>query len=206
VPDAPVTLAYVAAATLVLLWTTTTSALSGAAAGAAIARALAVVPFRYWSSPVDAYRLLTYVFAHVDGAHYMGNITSILLLGPALEARWGAATLAGVAATSTVATGLINAAALGTGLVGSSGLVMTLLLLSAATATAWRGGDAGVAEVPLSFVALVALHAGRELVSAFTDDGVSRLAHLVGMACGFLWLPAAVRWQASRRPPPQHRD
>ena len=158
-----------------------------------------MVPLRYFVSARGAggagwARLLLYPLAHRDWGHLLSNLASVLLAGPAVEARLGSARTAALLALSAAATGLAHACAVaGAGLIGASGIALTLLVLLAAgdlraaqaAARGGAGGAGGVLLLPLPLLLLLALHAAREVGGALAGDaGVSHFAHLLGLAAG----------------------
>ena len=148
---------------------------------------LAIFPLRYLHNlPWDAYRLFTWPLVHKSFSHAWGNLTTLLLLGPPLEERIGSARLFGVLAVTASATGCIHAALFSNGLIGASGLVMCLLLLSASHAARYSPAT-GVYELPLSFLVLAVTYVTREVAAMGQDDGISRIAHLLGVACGVIF-------------------
>src|SRR5687768_16510925 len=54
-----------------------------------LTKALAVYPLRFLRSPWQWHRLISYVVAHNNFSHAWSNLTTVLLLGPALEERYG---------------------------------------------------------------------------------------------------------------------
>lgn len=149
--------------------------------------ALAIYPVRYLHSlPWDAYRLFTWPLVHRNFSHAWGNLATLLLLGPPLEDRLGSWRLAAILAVTAAATGCLHAALFSNGLIGASGLVMCLLLLSASHAARYSPAS-GVYELPLSFLVLSVTYVVREVAAMGQDDGISRLAHLLGVACGVLF-------------------
>ena len=47
-------------------------------------------------SPMTWIRAFTHLFGHADWAHFVGNMSYLLLIGPMLEEKYGSKTLAGV--------------------------------------------------------------------------------------------------------------
>ena len=80
-------------------------------------------------------------------------------------------------AVTALVTGLLQLL-LGDGvLLGASGVVFMMILLASMANIRQR-------EIPLTFIAVVILFIGREVVSAFKADQVSQMAHIVGGAVG----------------------
>ena len=64
-----------------------------------------------------------------------------------------------------------------TGLYGASGIVFMLILLSSLSRV--KSG-----HIPLTFILVVALFLGKEILNSLRPDGVSQFAHIVGGLCG----------------------
>jgi membrane associated rhomboid family serine protease len=81
---------------------------------------------------------------------------------------------------TALATGLM-ALALGTGVMGASGIAFMMILLASMANV--RGG-----EVPLTFIAVATIYLGGEIVAGLhANDGISHMAHLTGGAVGALF-------------------
>jgi membrane associated rhomboid family serine protease len=81
---------------------------------------------------------------------------------------------------TAIATAILNMLLVHAGLLGASGIVFMLILLSSFTNI--RQG-----EIPITFILIVVLYIVRELVNAFTPDTVSQLAHIAGGIIGGLF-------------------
>ena len=125
----------------------------------------------------DYFRLVSHVLGHEGWGHLAGNVMLILLLGPLLEEKYGSWPLLEMIAITAAVTGVVNVLLSDHGLLGASGVAFMMIVLSSLASL--RGG-----EVPLTFVLVVVLFIGAELLAGFRDDAVSQLAHIVGGACG----------------------
>ena len=135
-----------------------------------------------FSDPLTYVRLFGHVLGHTGYSHYMGNMLLLLLVGPTVESRCGSrATLIYFLITAAV-TGLIHYAFFpGSVLLGASGLVFMLIVLSSFTDTK-KGG------VPVTMILVVALYLGREIIDGLVvKDSVSQLTHIVGGICGLVF-------------------
>ena len=129
--------------------------------------------------------LLTYVrfFGHVLGhsgyAHYIGNIVLILVLGPNLEDRFGSWNLLWAIVITAVVSGLVQFIFFpGTALLGASGIVFMMILLSSF-------GGVRNGTIPTTLILVAIFYLGGELWDAiFVDDNVSQLTHIIGGICG----------------------
>jgi membrane associated rhomboid family serine protease len=125
-------------------------------------------------------RLFTHVLGHENWLHLMSNFAFILLIGPVLEEKYGSWPLLVMMLVTALVTGLLNELFFSTGLMGASGIVFMLILLSSFTNI--RSG-----EIPLTFVLIVVLYLAREVIDAFSHDNISQFAHIIGGICGGLF-------------------
>lgn len=130
-------------------------------------------------TPLFFVRLFGHVLGHSGYAHFAGNIVLFLVVGPPLEEKYGSkALLAGILLTALVS-GLLQCALFPhTALLGASGIVFMLILLSSLA-----GMKAG--SIPLTLILVAVIYLGQELYSGlFVQDNVAHFMHLVGGACG----------------------
>ncbi len=124
-------------------------------------------------------RLFGHVLGHVSWEHYMGNMVLLLVVGPPLEEKYGSWTLLWCMLFTAIVTGLVHCVwDPGTVLLGASGIVFMLIMLS--SLAGMRGG-----AIPITLILVAVIYLGGELVAAFTgDDSVSQLTHIIGGLCG----------------------
>lgn len=130
-------------------------------------------------TPLFFVRLFGHVLGHSGYAHFAGNMVLFLVVGPPLEEKYGSkALLAGILLTALVS-GLLQCALFPhTALLGASGIVFMLILLSSLA-----GMKAG--SIPLTLILVAVIYLGQELYSGlFVQDNVAHFMHLVGGACG----------------------
>lgn len=136
-------------------------------------------------SPLFYLRLFTYVLGHDGMAHFMGNFTIILLVGPMLEEKYGSKRLALMIAVTALITGLISVIFFpATALLGASGVAFMMILLSS-----YANSKEG--EIPLTLIFVAVLYLGSEVINGiFVSDDISQLGHIIGGLCGgvFGWL------------------
>lgn len=131
-------------------------------------------------SPLSYVRIFTQVLGHTSWAHLSGNMTHILLVGPACEREFGMYNLLRImgwtAAASAVAHMLFGPA---NGIqIGASGVVFMLILLNSLI-------EARIGRLPLTFVVQVALWCSKEVSAQFfSNDQVSHVGHLTGAIVG----------------------
>lgn len=129
---------------------------------------------------LDYLRLFTYVLGHKSWLHLMSNFSFVLLIGPVLEEKYRSGPILLMLVVTALATGILNVLLFNTGLMGASGIVFMLILLSSFTNI--RSG-----EVPLTFILVVALFLAKEILNAFAEDDISQFAHILGGFCGSLF-------------------
>lgn len=138
-----------------------------------------LIGFNY-KSVLDYFRLFTHVLGHSDWNHLLGNFAYILLLGPLLEERYGSKMLLLMIVVTAFVTGVINVCLIPRTLLGASGIVFMLIVLASIT-------NIEKNVIPLSFVFVVVLFLGRELINAPKTENISTVAHIAGGLCGSMF-------------------
>ena len=130
-------------------------------------------------NPLTWVRCVTHVFGHADWGHLMNNLMLLLILGPMLEEKYGTANLVVVMAVTAVVTGIVNMLFFpGVALLGASGIVFAMILLSSITSA-----EAGT--VPLTFIIVAVVYIGQQVYQGlFVADNISQMGHIVGGLVG----------------------
>ncbi|KAA3615329.1 MAG: rhomboid family intramembrane serine protease [Calditrichaeota bacterium] len=136
-----------------------------------------VYPDMPFQDPASWFRLVSHVVGHANAGHLVNNFVFILLLGPMLEEKYGTKRLFIFVLITALVTGLLNNFFFETGLLGASGVVFMFILL--ASFSNYRAG-----EIPLTFVLIIILFLGQEIIRAFSSDNISQFAHIIGGFCG----------------------
>ncbi|MBU5676969.1 rhomboid family intramembrane serine protease [Alkaliphilus sp. MSJ-5] len=135
----------------------------------------------YRSSLADIFfyfRLIGHVLGHADLQHFLGNFLIILLIGPILEEKYGSRVIIRMMLITAIITGILNILLFDTALLGASGIVFMLILLSSFVNT--QEG-----KIPLTLILIIILFVGREIIDVFfANDNISQLTHIVGGLCG----------------------
>jgi membrane associated rhomboid family serine protease len=152
--SSPVTLTF----TLLALGAT----LLGMLTGGASTRLL----FSVYKSPMASLffwpRLFLHVLGHADLAHFAGNASLLLVLGPIVEKHYGGKRLISMMALTALITAVFQ----------------LLMLLSAAS-----GGSSQ--KIPLTLILVAVIYLGKEIYGmVFLNDNISQLSHIVGGLCG----------------------
>jgi membrane associated rhomboid family serine protease len=130
-----------------------------------------------FASPIWWVTLFSYVLGHAGLAHLVGNLSFILLVGPLVEEKYGAKRTLAMMALTALVTAVLQLLFFDEGLLGASGIVLMLIILSS-----WTNFKAG--EIPLTFILVALLFLGREVIQAFRDDQISQFAHIIGGLSG----------------------
>ena len=131
------------------------------------------------TNPLTYLRLFTHVLGHRGWAHFIGNASYILLLGPMLEEKYGSKMLLEIIAVTALVTGIVNYIFFwNVGLCGASGVVFAFIIL--ASFTGFHEG-----ELPLTFILVAVMFIGQQIFEGIAvADNVSNMAHIVGGLVG----------------------
>lgn len=132
-------------------------------------------------TPLAFFRFFGHVLGHSGLAHLVGNMGLLLVLGAGLEDRYGSGSLLLAILFTALVSGVIHFVFFpGSALLGASGIVFMMILLSA-----FGGIRSGT--IPLTLIFVIVLYLGGELWDAiFVRDDVSQLTHIIGGVCGTL--------------------
>ncbi len=135
-------------------------------------------------SPVDPLlylRLFGHILGHAGWEHYFSNFLLILLLGPLLEDKYGSKNMLLMILGTALLTGVLHVALFNTTVLGASGIVFMLIMLSAFVN--FREG-----QIPLTVVLVAFIYIGREVYEGIvTNDNISQFSHIAGGVCGCIF-------------------
>ena len=131
------------------------------------------------ADPLTWVRFFGHVLGHSGYAHYISNIVLILVLGPNLEDRFGSWNTLWAIVVTALISGLVQFIFFpGTALLGASGIVFMMILLSSF-------GGVRNGTIPTTLILVAIFYLGGELWDAiFANDNVSQLTHIIGGICG----------------------
>lgn len=133
------------------------------------------------ADPMQYVRLVTYIFGHKDIGHFVNNFTTLILLGPMLEEKYGSKDLAGMIFVTALVGGIANVMISANGVLGASGIVFLFIILSSCTSVS-------DGKIPLSLVLVVVIYIGQEILNGLTlTDGISQTTHVLGGICGIIF-------------------
>ncbi|MCL2440790.1 MAG: rhomboid family intramembrane serine protease [Treponema sp.] len=121
--------------------------------------------------------IITHAMGHADWTHLISNFTLILLIGPMLEESYGSKTLLIMIVITALVTGILNALLFNSYLLGASGVVFMMILLSSFT-------NFSHGEIPLTFILVLILYMGVQFFNTSGPDNISHFAHIIGGLCG----------------------
>ncbi len=132
--------------------------------------------------PLTFIRLFGHVLGHSGYDHYMNNMLLLLLVGPALEEKYGSRTMFMTIVITALVTGLVHFIFFpGSALMGASGIVFMMIVLSSFTEMKKDG-------IPVTLIIVVIFYLGSEIADAiFNRDNISQLTHIVGGLCGMVF-------------------
>lgn len=123
-------------------------------------------------------RLFGHVLGHSGVSHYVNNMMMLLLIGPMLEEKYGSKLLLEMILITAVITGILNNLLFPTGLLGASGIVFMMIVLSSITSV--KDG-----KIPLTLIVVVILYLGDQIIAGvISRDNISQLTHIIGGVCG----------------------
>lgn len=131
--------------------------------------------------PLFYVRLFGHVLGHANWEHFFSNFVIILLVGPMLETKYGSKNMVIMIAVTALVTGILNIVLFNTALLGASGIVYMLIILSSFANI--REGS-----IPLTLLLVVAVYIGREVITGLAQrDNISQLTHIAGGLCGIFF-------------------
>ena len=132
-----------------------------------------------FGSPMFFVRLLCHVLGHADFAHFFGNISLLLIIGPQVERKYGSLDLLISIIFTAIVSGAVHClVSPDRALLGASGIVFMCIFLS----TVENIGDG---KLSLTFVFVAAIYFGQAIYEGvFSHDNISQLGHIIGGLCG----------------------
>ena len=132
-------------------------------------------------NPLTYVRLVTHIFGHADWNHFMNNFLYILLIGPMIEEKYGSKNLLIMIFITAIITGIINMVFTNKKILGASGIVFMLIILSSFV-------NITTGKVPITLILICIFYVVNEIISGiFKKDDISHTGHLIGAICGFIF-------------------
>jgi GlpG protein len=132
------------------------------------------------SSFLDYFRLFSHTLGHDSVDHLIGNLSFILLIGPVIEKQYGAKLLLVMMLTTGLLTAILHLLFFDSGLLGASGIVFMLIILTSMVNIKNK-------EIPITFILIVIIFIGKELIGSFNADNISHTSHIIGGVIGAIF-------------------
>ncbi len=118
------------------------------------------------------------MLGHASLDHFLGNMVLLLVIGPPMEEKYGSIPLLKAILLTALVSGILQCLLFpGTALLGASGIVFMLIMLSSLA-----GGSGGI---PVTMILVAILYLGEQVYDAiFIRDNVANFMHIVGGICG----------------------
>lgn len=137
------------------------------------------------SDPLAYVRIFAHVFGHSSFEHFFNNFLIILLVGPALEERYGSIKMIIMIMVTAILTGLVHITfSSETRLLGASGVAFMMIVLSSFVSL-------NKGRLPLTFLLCIVAYIGKEISAQLAVNAnsavvaqVSYVTHIVGGFCG----------------------
>lgn len=123
------------------------------------------------------FRLFSNTLGHANAEHLIGNLMYILLLGPLVEEKYGTKKMILLLVATALICSFIHLTFSNYSLLGASGIVFMLILIASLV-------NIKTGEIPITFILIVVLFIGKEILGMFQDDNISHTTHIVGGIVG----------------------
>lgn len=134
--------------------------------------------YRGGFSLISLIQMILWPLGHASIDHLLGNITLILLIGPMLEEKYSSKTILILIIITTIVIGFFQAIIFGSGILGASGIVFMMIVLT--SFTNMKDG-----KVPLTFIFIAILFLAKEIYNGlFVTNNISELGHILGAIVG----------------------
>ena len=131
--------------------------------------------------PLTYFRLVFHSLGHKDWNHFTSNFLYILLIGPMIEEKYGSITLLKMIVLTSLITGIINSIIGKNSILGASGIVVMLIILSSLV-------NLQASKIPLTLILIFIFYIVDEIrAGLFKKDNISHLSHIIGALCGGIY-------------------
>ncbi|MBQ8681684.1 MAG: rhomboid family intramembrane serine protease [Bacilli bacterium] len=132
-------------------------------------------------NPITYIRMFTHILGHSNWNHFKNNFLYILLIGPMIEEKYGSINLLIMILITGFVTALINIIISKKQILGASGIVYMLILLSSLV-------NIESGKIPLTLILIFIFYIVTEFKDGlFKKDNISHLSHIIGAICGFIY-------------------
>lgn len=132
-------------------------------------------------NPITYLRMFTHILGHSNYNHFKNNFLYILLIGPMIEEKYGSINLLKMILITALITALINIIISKKQILGASGIVYMLILLSSLV-------NIESGKIPITLILIFIFYIVTEIKDGlFKKDNISHLSHLIGAITGFIY-------------------
>ena len=132
-------------------------------------------------NPLTYIRLFTHILGHLNWSHFMNNFLYILLIGPLVEEKYGSMNLLIMILITAGVTGIINGLIGKYRLMGASGIVFMLIIMSSLV-------NIQSGKIPITLILVFIFYIANEIIAGiFKKDNVSHMGHIIGAICGCIY-------------------
>lgn len=125
--------------------------------------------------------MVTHIFCHSNYNHFKNNFLYILLIGPMIEEKYGSIKLIKMIIITSIITSLINIIISKKKIMGASGIVYMLILLSSLV-------NIETGKIPITLIFIFFFYIVTEIKDGlFKRDNISHLSHIIGAITGFIF-------------------
>lgn len=132
-----------------------------------------------FTDPLTFVRIFGHIFGHANLAHYLGNMSMLLVVGTIVEEKYGSINILIVTAITAFVTGLAHYIFYkGYVLLGASGIVFAFILLS--SITGFKNN-----KIPVTFIIVAIFYFGQQIYEGlFVESNISNFGHIIGGVVG----------------------
>lgn len=132
-------------------------------------------------SPLTYVRFFTHCLGHSDWKHFSNNFIYILLIGPMIEEKYGTINLLIMILITTGVTGLINHIIGRKRILGASGIVFMLIMMSSFV-------NLEFGKIPITLILMFIFYIVNEIIDGiFKKDDISHSGHIIGAIFGVIF-------------------
>ena len=126
-------------------------------------------------------RIFTHILGHSNWRHFRNNFLTILIIGPMIEEKYGSLNLLIMILITAGVTGILNMIIGKYRILGASGIVFMLIILSS-----FVNFQEGTIPVTLILVCIFYI-IDEVMAGLFKKDNISHFGHLLGAICGCVY-------------------
>lgn len=125
--------------------------------------------------------VITHAVSHFDWDHLINNMTLLLLIGPAVEERYGSINLLIMFVINAIVVGYINMIITTKSSIAGASSNTSMLIVLASFASAEQG------KIPLTVILIFLIYLFREIKRIIKKDGAYHTGHILGYFVGLIF-------------------